>query len=79
MYLPVGGSVIGVYMSQITTTSTSSAASTAIAGSTRTLPKQRNGSAVAATMKTSRSASPGAPTVMSGKTAPTDSRTSYRP
>ena len=65
-YRPFGASVIGAYMSQMTTTSTSSASVTASAGSTSTFPKQRNGSAVAATMNTSRSASPGVPTVMSG-------------
>ncbi len=51
----------------------------AACGSTRMSPKQRNGCASAATILTSRSASPGVPTVMSGYTAPTDSRTSYSP
>src|SRR4051794_34952093 len=65
-YLPTGASVIGAYMSQMTTTSTSSAWSTAAAGSTSTFPKHRKGSADAATMNTSSTASPDVPTVMSG-------------
>src|SRR2546428_683220 len=63
---------MGAYMSQTIATSTSPTSLSAAWGSISTLPKQRNGSRVAATMTTSRSASPGSPVVMSGYTAPTD-------
>ena len=76
---PWGGASIGVYLSHTITTSARSTSSMAACGSTGTLPKQRNGSVLAATMRTSSRASPGSPVVMSGNTAPTDIRTSYNP
>ena len=76
---PCGAVMIGVYRSHTMTTSNGSPSTIDSCGSTRMPPKQRNGSGSAATIRTSRSASPGSPMVMSGKTAPTDPRTSNRP
>src|SRR3990172_55360 len=66
-------------MSPTITTSTASTSSRPARGSTSTPPEQRKGSAVAATTKTSREASPGSAAVMSGQIRPTDPRTSYSP
>ncbi len=65
-YRPRGAVWIGVYMSQTITASAASTSSIERWGSTRMLPKQRNGSFVAPTIDTSSSASPGSPVVMSG-------------
>src|SRR3990172_3957786 len=66
-------------MSPTITTSTASTSSRPARGATSTPPEQRKGSAVAATTKTSREASPGSAAVMSGQIRPTDPRTSYSP
>ena len=76
---PWGAVVIGVYRSQTMMTSKGLPSSIDSCGSTRTLPKQRNGATSVATIRTSSSASPGSPMVMSGYVAPTELRTSYRP
>jgi hypothetical protein len=55
---------IGVYISQTTTASASQTSSIAACGSTRTLPKQRNGYVPAAAIVTSSCESPSWPTVV---------------